>query len=446
MSKLKHECGIAGIFAKNKNNNIIEKLIFSISKLQHRGQDSCGIAYIQNEKIKNKTALGLIKDNFSNFKEKSNIAIAHTRYATIGKIDIKNAQPYFFNNVAVCFNGTISENTKYKKILKNAGYAFDTNSDSEIILKWIFFKTNKNPNNWSLDEIRHILNNDFKNKAYSLLILLKDKIFAFKDIYSYRPLIFIETKNEYCIFSEDCATFETPLKKIELKGGQGIELNKNGYILSDPYNSTKSKKCVFEIIYFASKNSNVFNMNVKEKRILLGELLASKDNVDADIVVPVMNSGFWGAYGYSKKRGIKLCFAIKNNKNTLRTFIEKENKRNKTIDEKYKVIKNKVKDKNIIVVDDSIVRGHTVKKITYLLKKNGAKSVHFRLFSPPIINVCNWGVDISSKEELLACKYKSKDNDLIKELKTDSIKYIPYELFCKVFNENQWCHSCFKED
>ena len=445
MSKLRHECGVAAVFAKNKNNNIIDKLLASISKMQHRGQDSCGISYVKDEKITNKTALGLIKDNFLNFKEKSNIAIAHTRYATIGKINIKNAQPYFYNNVSACFNGTISKSENYKRILIKKGYTFETDSDCEVILKWIFSKLKKNSDNWSLNEVSNILNSDFKDGAYSLLMLFKDRIFAFKDIYSYRPLVFIETKEEYFILSEDCIAPKKAIQKIELDKGQGIEINENGYFLTKKSSSNISKKCVFEVVYFASKNSNVFNVNVKEKRIKLGELLALDDNVEADIVVPVMNSGFWGAFGYSKKRNIKLSFAIKNNENILRTFIENKSNRNKAVNEKYSIIRNKVQDKNIIVVDDSIVRGLTVKKITSLLKKNGAKSVHFRLFSPPIINVCLWGVDIPDKSELLAYIYKSKDNNIAKELGADSIKYIPKKLFCEVFNENQWCHNCFRK-
>ena len=444
MSKINHECGIAAVFAKNKKENIIDKLIFLISALQHRGQDSCGIAYIEDNKIKNKTALGLIKDNFLNFNKKSYAAIAHTRYATVGSVDIKNAQPYYFSNVALCFNGTIFDGLKYKNILQNAGYNFDTNSDSEIILKWLFFKIGSDLSNWTPDKIRNILNNDFKDKAYSLLILLNDKIFAFKDIYSYRPLVFVETENEYCILSEDCLDNKNVIKKIELKNGQGLEINSRGYSFSKKAQNDNTKKCVFEIIYFASKKSNVFDLNVKEKRILLGELLAKDDNIQADIVVPVMNSGFWGAFGYSRERKIKLSFAIKNNKNILRTFIEKPKTRLNMVDDKYSIIDYKVKNKNVVVVDDSIVRGHTVKKISSLLKSAGAKSVHFRLFSPPIVNVCHWGVDISNRDELLAYKYKSKDNEIIEKLGVDSIKYISDELFYSVFDKNYWCSNCFK--
>ena len=253
-----------------------------------------------------------------------------------------------------------------------------------------------------------------------------------------------KTENEYCILSEDCLDNKNVIKKIELKNGQGLEINSRGYSFSKKAQNDNTKKCVFEIIYFASKKSNVFDLNVKEKRILLGELLAKDDNIQADIVVPVMNSGFWGAFGYSRERKIKLSFAIKNNKNILRTFIEKPKTRLNMVDDKYSIIDYKVKNKNVVVVDDSIVRGHTVKKISSLLKSAGAKSVHFRLFSPPVVNVCHWGVDILDRDELLAYKYKSKDNEIIEKLGVDSIKYISDELFYSVFDKNYWCSNCFK--
>ncbi len=444
MSKLAHECGIVAYFAKNQKDNVIEKTINSLIKLQHRGQDSCGISYVENGEIKRKIALGLIKDNLLNLNLKSNLAIAHTRYATCGNVDIVNAQPYFYKGVALCFNGTIYKISKYKKRLIESQFSFETESDAEVILKWLFLKLKKPSYLWTLNEIGEILNRDFKGSAYSLLILLNDKIFAYKDFFSFRPLTFIETKTDYILMSEDCEYLNDYIQKIELKAAQGIEINSKGYFLSDFFKINDLKKCVFEVVYFADKKSRVFEVDVKNARIKLGSLLAREDDVEADIVIPVMNSGFWGAFGYAMERNIKLSFAIKNNKNILRTFIEKEPKRNLALNEKYSIIQSKVKGKNVVVVDDSVVRGNTIKKISSLLRKNGAKQIHFRLFSPPIINSCFWGVDIPKKEELLAYNFKSKDNKTIaKELNVDSIKFISRGSFCDMFRENQWCHNCF---
>ena len=446
MTKLKHECGVIAFFSKNKEDNVVNKTIDALIKLQHRGQDSCGIAYVEDNIIKKKSASGLIRDNFLNLEVKSSVSIAHTMYATCGKVNISNAQPYLYNNVALCFNGTVYNVSKYKEILKENDFIFETDSDAEIILKWLFLKLKKESFKWSLNEIRDVLNNDFKMSAFSLLILLKDKIFAFKDFFSFRPLVFIETETEYILSSEDCAYLGDYIKKFEIKAAQGIEISEKGCFLSDYNSCNNTKKCVFEIVYFAHKKSKVFNIDVKSARVKLGMLLAKEDDIDADVVIPVMNSGFWGAYGYSKEKNIKLSLAIKNNRNVLRTFIEKEPKRTIVIDEKYSIVKNKIKGKEVIVVDDSIVRGNTIKKIVLLLRQNGVKKIHFRLFSPPIINCCFWGVDIPQKEELLAYNFKSKDNETIaKELGVNSIKFISKELFFSVFSENEWCNNCFTE-
>ena len=449
MTKLKHECGVIACVKKKNSNinfNAFKKAISALQLLQHRGQDACGISYVKNNKIETFKAAGLVKDNLLNLEDFSNLTIAHTRYATTGSLSPKNAQPYYFKNAALCFNGTISNSNFYSDILLKEGFNLETTSDAEILLKWIFYKTKKETKDFTLREINEILNKDFSSKAFSLLILLKDRVFAFKDPSSFRPLILIETKDAYFVSSEDCAIKDEILKKEELKAGSAVEISEVGIRKIENYTPFKTKQCVFEIIYFADKNSNVFNTNVKEKRIELGKYLAKKDNgkIKADYIVPVMNSGFWGAFGYSKESGIELKFLIKNKRN-LRTFIEKEKKRNKSVEEKYEIRKEDIKDKNIIVVDDSIVRGTSAKKIVSLLKAGGAKEIHFRLTSPKIVNSCFWGVDIPDKNELLAYKFNSSDNsDIINLLKIDSIEFIPLEDFKKMFEENIWCHNCLK--
>ena len=451
MTKLNHECGVIACIKKKKSNinfNAFKEAIKALKLLQHRGQDACGISFVKKDKIETFKASGLVKDNLSNLENSSDIVIAHTRYATTGSLSPKNAQPYYFKNAALCFNGTISNSDFYASVLLKEGFNLETTSDAEILLKWIFYKTKKKAEDFDFKEINEILNKDFSSKAFSLLILLKDRVFAFKDPSSFRPLALIETKDAYFLSSEDCAIKDEILKKEELKAASGVEITPNGIKKKEKKENnaiSKTKQCVFEVIYFADKNSNVFNTNVKEKRIELGKFLAKKDKrLKADYVVPVMNSGFWGAFGYSKESGIELKFLIKNKRN-LRTFIEKKEKRNKSIEEKYEIRKEDIKGKSIIVVDDSIVRGTSAKKIVSLLKSNGAKEIHFRLTSPKIVNSCFWGVDIPDKNELLAYKFNSSDNsDIINLLKIDSIGFIPLEDFKEMFKENIWCHNCLK--
>ena len=195
------------------------------------------------------------------------------------------------------------------------------------------------------------------------------------------------------------------------------------------------------MVYFSNSKSNVFNINAKNERIKLGKLLAKNDFIKADYIVPIMNSGYWGAVGYSIESKIELKLLIKNRKNILRTFIENKEKREELSRKKY-IIDEKIKDKKIILVDDSIVRGITSKNIIELIKQKKPKEIHLRLTSPMIINSCFWGVDIPNKNELLAYNLKSADN-IRQELGVDSVGFISNSDFEKIFDKNIWCHKCF---
>lgn len=429
-------CGIIGAILKKdfKNKNIIPKTIELLSKLQHRGQDSAGICFIQNNEFKLIKKLGLIKNALDNICDSSNIAIAHTRYKTLGDDSINCAQPFLYKDIALVHNGTVFNSEKYRKILQDNGFKFESNSDSEVILKWLYYKVK----NWELKEISNVLDEAFNKSAYSIIILLKDKIMAFKDKNSYRPLTFFETQEAYFLSSEDINI--NSVKKFELPAYCGIEIDADNYKLV--LNKTdKTSFCVFEAVYFANPKHKVFNYEVKNIRIKLGEILAQNDLIKADYVVPVMNSGFFGAVGYSKKRNIPLKTLIKNKQN-LRTFIEKEQNRDSLIENKYLINEKEIKDKKIILVDDSIVRGNTSRKLVELFKKAQAKEIHLRLTSPMIINSCYYGVDIPDKNELLAYNLNSLDN-IKEELGVDSIKFISNYEFEKVFSTDKWCHKCF---
>ncbi len=432
-------CGIVGYISKN-NTDVVKKTIASLIKLQHRGQDGAGICFLKNGELEVNKGGGYIKEVLSDFNFKSSTAIAHTRYSTVGDIKKENLQPILYKNTALCHNGTIYNIDYFREILLKNGFSFDGNSDSEVVLKWLFYKLKKEANLWQKDEINEILSTDFKNSAYSILIMTKDKIFAFKDINSYRPLVFIETKEDYIVSSEDCILDKPYIKKFELSAKSALEISKEGYELIDE-KPQKTQQCVFEAVYFSNPKSNIFNINAKNERIKLGRLLAKNDSIKADFIVPIMNSGYWGAVGYSLESGIELELLIKNQKNILRTFIENREKRERLSKEKY-IIDDRIKDKKIILVDDSIVRGITSKNIIELLKQKKPKEIHLRLTSPMIINSCFWGVDIPNKNELLAYNLKSADN-IKKELGIDSVRFISNSDFEKIFDKNIWCHKCF---
>lgn len=430
-------CGIVAYISK-KDKNILNKAILSLKKLQHRGQDGWGICYLFKNSLKVFKKEGLIEDD--SLSDFSDITIAHTRYSTKGDFNKNNLQPFVFKNVALCHNGTIFDFEEKKEILLQNGFSFESNSDSEVILKWLFYKL-KNLENSSKEDILKILENDFSLNAYSIIILFKDKIMAFKDKNSYHPLSFFETKDCFILASENCAITEKPLKSFELSANSAIEINKKeySYFKKSP---KKTSQCVFEAVYFANSKSKIFNTKVKNKRIELGKFLAKNDDIKGDYVIPILNSGLWGAVGYSQESKIKLKFLIKNKENVLRTFIENKSTRKEKLEEKYIIDYEKIKGKKLVIVDDSIVRGSTSKKIIELLKKGNPKEIHLRLTSPMIINTCHWGVDIPNKNELIAYNLKSSDN-IKKELEINSVKFIPVDSFQKMFNKNIWCHKCF---
>ena len=432
-------CGIVGYISKN-NTDVIKKTIASLLKLQHRGQDGAGICFLENNKLKVIKNKGYIKEALAEINYKSSFAIAHTRYSTMGDLKKENLQPILYKNTALCHNGTIYNIDYFREILLKKGYFFEGNSDSEVVLKWLFYRLKKESQFWSKEEINEILSTDFKDSAYCILILSGNKIFAFKDINSYRPLVFIETNEDYIIASEDCVLDKPFIKKFELKPKSAIEISKIGYKITEE-KVEKTKQCVFEAVYFSNPKSNVFNINAKNERIKLGKLLAKNDFIKADYVVPIMNSGYWGAVGYSIESKIELKLLIKNRKNILRTFIENKEKREELSRKKY-IIDEKIKDKKIILVDDSIVRGITSKNIIELIKQKKPKEIHLRLTSPMIINSCFWGVDIPNKNELLAYNLKSADN-IRQELGVDSVGFISNSDFEKIFDKNIWCHKCF---
>lgn len=432
-------CGIVGVVSKN-SKNIIPETICALLKLQHRGQESAGICFVENDELKLIKNKGLIKDVLCDVQNSSNLAIAHTRYSTKGEQSAKNAQPFLYKNVSLCHNGTIFNIEKQRKILLEQGFELESDSDSEIILKYLFYKLQKKTADWSIDEIKDILKETFKNGSYSILILFKDRLIALVDSCSYRPMVFVETIDNYYLSSEDCAINFPCVNKFELKADCAVEITPVG-IKKVESQREKSCCCVFEPVYFSSFKSNVFGVNVKNTRIKLGQILAQNDNIKADYVVPVMNSGFFGAVGYSKEKNIKLKILIKTQQEVLRTFIEKKETREKKLDKKFILNKKELKDKEIILVDDSIVRGETSKKIISLLKESGVKKIHFRLTSPMIKHPCFWGVDIPDENELLAYKLKTEDN-IKKELEVDSVKFISNSDFEEVFDKKIWCHNC----
>lgn len=447
--KFREECGIfGGLSYKGDIAPYIQKGLFI---LQHRGQESAGITCGEDDlsTVKGKgLVMEVLTDN--NIKDLTGkIGIGHVRYSTQGGSDCIHAQPYVVNylgeKVAVAHNGNVDDAITMRRELESSGEIFMTSSDTEMILKKVVKEMRKPPSQWTFKEVADVLKTHFTGGAWSILFGFSGRVFAFRDPYGFRPMMLCESDEGVFIASEDCAFSSLSNKKItEIQPGEGVEITLNSYKIKRFTETEKHKKCVFEQIYFSKPDSNVFGRNVYTSRVELGEMTAIESPVNADIVVPVMDSGFPSATGYSHKSGIPLKMGLLRNHWVGRTFIEPEQKaRRGGVLQKLTPIQQVVENKIVVLVDDSLVRGNTAREIIRMLRNSGAKEVHLRIASPMIVNVCHWGVDIPTKQELIANNF-SDIKKITEFITADSLAYLSFEGLEKVFGTNGWCYSCFE--
>jgi len=448
--KLKEECGIFG--GISFSGDIAPSIRKGLFMLQHRGQESAGICCgnYSFEIVKNKGLVmeALPDSAISNLRGRS--GIGHVRYSTQGESDTIHAQPFLINylgeNVSIAHNGNVVSAMDMRQELENAGEIFLTSSDTEMILKKVVLDIHKKPSEWSFKGIGEVLDSNFNEGSWSLLFGFAGRVMGFRDPYGYRPLMFCEAEEGYFLSSEDCAfQLLTPKKIIEIQPGEGIEITADGYTIKRFSNEKTSKKCVFEHIYFAKPVSNIFGRNVYTTRVDLGRKCAEENHVDADVIVPVMDSGFPSAIGYSEKSGIPMHMGLLRNHWVGRTFIEPgQLTRAKKVRQKLTPIEPVIKDKRVILVDDSLVRGTTSRELVRMLKKTGAKEVHFRLASPMLVNSCLWGIDIPTCEELIANSFDSAA-DIADFIEADSIGYLSFKGLKDIFGQEGWCYHCFEK-
>ncbi len=438
--KFSEECGVfGGITYKYPIAPFIQQGLFM---LQHRGQESAGICAGEKNIVvyKNK---GLVMEVLTDRvikKIHGKIGIGHVRYSTQGGSDNTHAQPYAVNylgeKVAVAHNGNVKAAVEMRKNLEKQGEVFLTTADTEMLLKKVIRELRKPPSLWTFEEVGQVLTDNFTGGAWSILFFVQGKIFAFRDPVGYRPLSLCESEEGIFVSSEDTSFQMLESKSVyHINPGEGAEISGEGCKIKRFAPEMPSQKCVFEHIYFARPDSNIFGMNVYRSRVELGKKCALENPADADIVVPVMDSGFAPALGYSQKSGIPLHMGLMRNRWVGRTFIlpEQQMRRN-SVKRKLTPIEDVVRDKKVVVIDDSIVRGTTSREIVRL---------------PQIVNTCQWGVDIPTKKELIANKYKDVKgiNDFIE---SDSLAYLSTEGLKEIFGHDGWCYSCLlqghKED
>ena len=436
MKKLKEECGIFAGFCFDTNINKISR--DGLLKLQHRGEQSCGLSVGNKDQslIKSKGLVSDVLTDLNISKLNGHFALSHVRYSTCNGNDDINSQPilvkYQNESVSIAHNGHIKKSFEIRNDMEKSGEIFITSTDTEVILKKIIQEIKLPPSKWTVEKIANCLNKYFSLGAWVISIFLPERILAFRDPYGYRPLMFANTKQGFFIASEDIAFQNLDIiNLIEIKAGECIEITKEG----------------FKIKRFANTASSIFGRNVYDSRLELGRLSAIENPAyeSSDIIIPVMDSGLISAIGYSQKSQIPLQIGLLKNNLICRTFIETKNKREKKVKEKYIPIKSVIKDKNIILIDDSLVRGTTAKELIKMLKKNLANRIDIIITSPKLINSCSWGVDIKTKDELIAYKLKT-EYEIAKYLNADSIRFLSLEGLKKIFSDTGYCYHCFMDN
>ncbi len=447
-SEKKENCGLFGILG---DVEAVQKTFFGLHSLQHRGQESAGIASSDGESIRCYTGMGMVRRVFRSgsdilAKLSNSIAIGHVRYSTTGANKAINSQPllseYSRGQVAMAHNGNLINAALLRDEYEAHGSIFKSTSDTEIITHLLAKPTHvSNP-----DPLAHVLNH--LQGAYCLVFLFADRIEAARDPYGIRPLCIGQTeKGCYVIASETCAFDAIEAKFIrEVEPGEIVRLDKKG--LSSRFfvkpGTVTPAHCIFEHIYFAKQNSTIFGENVHEFRKKLGRQLAIEQPADADVVIPVPDSGTSAAIGYAEQSKIPFDMGFVRSHYIGRTFISPDQKiRELEVKLKLAIVNEIVRGKRVVVVDDSIVRGTTTRGKMRALRQAGAKQIHLRVSCPPLRFPCFYGVDFPTKEELLA---NNRDFEQIKDfLGVDSVGYMSLDglLSCAVLPAEHYCTACW---
>ena len=442
-------CGVVGIYSKDKD--ISKQLYYALYSIQHRGQESCGMAVSNGEEINYYKDMGLVGDVFTPKKlEKlqGNMGVAHVRYSTAGGSNFANCQPLVGSvrkrRLALAHNGNLVNDQTLRDMLEEDGHMFTSNTDTEVILYILarYFKGN------IVESLK--LTMDYIKGAYSLVIINNDELIGVRDPNGFRPLKLGRINEEYILASEDCA--------IDILGGEVIRdiepgeivVIKDGelksYNFNENYKSMK-KSCIFEHIYFARNDATIDGVNAYEFRVKSGEILASEDNhIDADMVVPVPDSGWPGAIGYANASGIRITEALVKNRYVGRTFIKPtQEERELGVKIKLNPLSRIIDGKSIVLVDDSIVRGTTSRLLVKSLREAGAREIHLRITSPPVTHSCFYGIDTPNRSNLIAA------NMTVEEMRDyigcDSLEFLNIDKMLDAVEEPfNFCKACFDGD
>ena len=450
-AKLHEECGVFGVIAP-EICDVASISYYGLYALQHRGQESCGIVVNDDGVFVSHKDMGLVSEVFSSDVlsrlPQGTMAVAHARYGTTGGTNRNNCQPIEVNHqkgrMALAHNGNLSNAVELRNELELSGAIFHTTSDTETIAYIITKERLKAP---SIEEAVSQAMNTLDG-AYSLVLMSPQKLICARDPYGFRPLCYGKTADGiYVVASESCAIKAVGAEVVrDVEPGEILVFSKNGVVSRREHCGKKDKKlCVFEYIYFARPDSVIDGISVHASRVRAGKILAKAHPVEADVVIGAPDSGLDAALGFSQESGISYGIGLIKNKYIGRTFISPgQGARLDGVKIKLAAVEESVKDKRVVLVDDSIVRGNTMGRVVRLLRDAGAKEVHVRISSPPFLHPCYYGTDIDSEEHLIACKYSIPE--ICTLIGADSLGYLPVESLCALTGTHGFCSACFNGD
>jgi len=436
-------CGIFGIFNYKDAPNIT---YLGLHALQHRGQESAGIASTDGTTMRSHREMGLVSDIFNETVLKGlrgESAIGHVRYSTAGSSHIGNAQPlvveYSKGFIAVAHNGNLTNARIIKEELENYGSIFQSSTDTEVIIHLVALSHENSTLDRLIAALRRV------EGSYSLLVLTDRELIAMRDPFGFRPLVLGRLKDSYVVSSETCAFDLVEAEYLrEIEPGEILHITKDGIKTYTPFKKVNRKHCIFEYINFARPDSFMFGRTVYTVRKALGRELARDAHVDADMIVPIPDSGIGAAIGYSQETGIPFELGLIRNHYVGRTFIEPEQSiRHFGVKLKLNAVHDLVNGKRIIVIDDSIVRATTGRKIIKMLRQYGAKEVHFRVSSPPTEYPCFYGIDTPSRDELIAASHTPEQ--INEYMESDTLRYLTVDGMKRALENGDYtyCDACF---
>ena len=444
MDKLHEECGVFGIYG---HPDAARLTYLGLYALQHRGQESCGIVASDGSELRLERAMGHVSEAFDQAhldRLKGSNAIGHVRYSTAGHVSILEAQPFLVTcqhgQISVCHNGNLPFAREERLRLEREGAIFSSTSDTEVVLHGVA-RSRKTVKEAIPDVLRET------EGAFSMLFLTPHELIAIRDSRGFRPLALGRLGDAWVIASETCAFDLIDARYVrDVEPGEMIVINEEGLRSSHPLPKQQHSMCLFEHVYFARPDSLIFGTSVNESRHRMGRQLAIEQPADADVVVPVPDSGVVAAIGYAAESGLSFRFGLVRNHYVGRTFIEpRQSIRSFGVRIKLNPVRELIADKRVVLIDDSIVRGTTSKKIVRMLREAGAKEIHVRISCPPTISPCYYGVDTPSKSELIAAQMSIEE--IRRFIEADSLGYLSLKgmIDATGLDKDSSCVACWNE-